>query len=79
MHLGVVKMVSLDQLLNHNEISAFRLLGSGCAQSGSLESPCHGSAPLIAPVLNLLLPFSSVPQSPVSLHLLMPRSHLWQR
>lgn len=49
MHLDIVKMVSLDQLLNHNEISAFHLLGLGCAESGSLESPCRGSAPSDGP------------------------------
>ena len=45
MHLHVVKMVSLDQLLKHNEISAFHVSGLGHAEFGILESPCCGSGP----------------------------------
>ena len=45
MHLHVVRMVSLDQLLYHNKISAFRLSGLGHTEFRILESPCCGSGP----------------------------------
>lgn len=45
MNLDVVKTVSLDQPLNHNEILAFRLSGLGHTEFRILESPCRGSGP----------------------------------